>query len=178
MLRSVRLRCAEDSRFGELWELYQDSFPRKERRPFPWQKEAMRREEAFHCLRLEDGGGLAGLMFYWQLPFCRYLEHFAIAVNRRGQGLGRRALELLHRGGGPVILEIEPVVDEGTRRRLSFYQSVGYERLPWPHAQLPFRRGEGDVPMELLSYPTAMTKEQTEAFQAMLRSVVMQYRDA
>lgn len=178
MLRSVRLRCAESPLFGELWQLYQDSFPMEEQRPFLWQKEAMRQEESFHCLRLEDEEGLAGLMFYWEFPFCRYLEHFAIASSRRGQGLGRRALDILHREGSPVILEIEPVVDERTRRRLRFYQSVGYARLPWPHAQLPFRRGGKELPMELLSYPVAMTKEQVEAFQSSLRSIAMQYRDA
>ena len=169
---------AEDSSFMELWHLYQDSFPVEEQRPFLRQQEAMLREETFHCLRLEDEKGLAGLMFYWQFPACLYLEHFAIATARRGQGLGHAALSLLHEKGEPVILEIEPVTDALTRRRLSFYESLGYVRLPWEHAQLPFRRGGSPVPMELLSYPAAMTEAQVRSFQARLASVVMHYRDA
>ncbi len=178
MLRSVRMMSAEDSSFRELWSLYQDSFPVEEQRPFLWQKEAMLREETFYCLRLEDEKGLAGLLFYWQFPACLYLEHFAIASARRGQGLGHAALSLLHGKGKPVILEIEPVADALTRRRLSFYESLGYVRLPWKHAQLPFRRGGSSVPMELLSYPVAMTEAQVRGFQSRLASVVMHYRDA
>lgn len=177
MLQCVRVTSPSDPRFPALWNLYAESFPLEERRPFLCQVEAMEKEEAFHCLHLEDEKGFAGLLFYWILPQGIYVEHLAVEKSRRGQGVGRRVLERIARMGLPVILEIEPVQDAATRRRLHFYESAGYVRLPYEHAQLPFRKGGDPVPMELLSFPSAMPEDEVRAFQAVLREHVMRYRE-
>lgn len=181
MLQVTRMRNAGEPGFAGVWELYRESFPRQERRPFRFHAEAMEREEDFVCLRLHGGTDPAvadGLLFYWHLPQgALYVEHLAIAASKRGQGWGYAALQYLESMGKPIILEIEPVVDDATRRRLRFYESAGYVRLPYPHAQLPFRRGGSPVPMELLCLRQAMPAAEVSSFQHYLQSHIMRYRE-
>lgn len=142
MLQFSRIRDAAHPQFAALWQLYERSFPLEEQRPYRHHAQAMACEEGFVCMRLHDDEGLAGLLFYWELPQgCLYLEHLAVCSQRRGQGIGHQLMDLIASWHKPVILEIEPVVDISTQRRLRFYQSCGYVQLPYAHVQLPFRRG-------------------------------------
>lgn len=183
MLQAVRLHSAAEPCFRQVWRLYEKSFPLEERRPFPFHAAAMEKESGFVCLRLyEDAGTDAlaadALLFYWLLPKAGvYVEHLAVSPEKRGQGIGHAALQWLENLGQPVILEIEPVADARTRRRLHFYESAGYVRLPYPHAQLPFRRGGAPVPMELLSLRQPMPEAEVARFQEYLERHIMQYRE-
>lgn len=181
MLHTTRIRNAEDPGFPRVWGLYEESFPLGERRPYPFHVEAMEKEDGFVCLRLHGemaADAADGLLFYWHLPQgALYVEHLAIAASKRGQGWGHAALQYLESLRKPVILEIEPAVDALTRRRLRFYESAGYVRLPYPHAQLPFRRGGKPIPMELLSLRQAMSSREVTSFQQYLQSRIMRYRE-
>jgi len=179
MLQARRIRNVADPSFPEVWRLYEKSFPLEERRPLSCQAQAMEREENFVCLRLQDGqGAFLGLLFYWLLPQGGiYVEHFAIDEGWRGQGLGRSALQMLAAQGRPVILEIEPVADAMTQRRLRFYESCGYVRLPYSHAQLPFRPGAASVPMVLMGLQPPMGEAEVRSFRQYLQNHIMQYRE-
>lgn len=157
---------------GEWWQLYEAAFPPSERRGAV-QHAAALADTAFHCLHLADAGGFAGLLSYWLWPGLCYVEHLAICESRRGQGLGHRALELLPQ---PFILEIEPVVDAATARRLAFYESCGLVRLPQPHVQLAYQAGQPEVPLWLLSNP-ALSEAEVQRFEELYHAGPMRYRD-
>lgn len=147
---TTRLTSMQGAAAHEWWQLYEAAFPACERRGAA-QHAAALADPAFHCLHLADSqGGFCGLLSYWNLDSLCYVEHLAIVPERRGQGLGRQVLALLPR---PLILEIEPVVDAVTARRLAFYESCGLERLPQHHVQLAYQAGQLDVPLWLLSFP-------------------------
>lgn len=177
-LKLVRVDRSSDAALLEAWELYESSFPRKERRSRTQHLRAME-DPAFVCLVLQDGQGMAGLLFVWETDAFVFVEHLAVQPTRRGRGIGHSALELLHQRAGarPVILEIEPVVDEATARRCRFYESCGYVRLPYPHEQLPFHVGEPPVPLTLLSFPRAVSETEVAAFETCLQERIMRYRD-
>lgn len=157
---------------GEWWQLYETAFPASERRSRV-QHAAALQDAAFHCLHLADEEGFAGILSYWQWPGLSFVEHLAIVESRRGQGLGHRVLELLPQ---PFILEIEPVVDAPTARRLAFYESCGLVRLPQPHVQLAYQAGQPDVPLWLLSKP-ALSEAEVQRFEQLYHAGPMRYRD-
>ena len=66
-------------------------------------------------------------MLYWETPDFRYIEHFCILPALRGQRYGSRALSMLP-NDRPVILEIDPPVDEIAIRRKAFYERCGSQR--------------------------------------------------
>lgn len=135
--------------FESAWELYTSAFPESERHSRSWFLEALKREPAFHASVFPYGGQLGALLFFWRTEYFVYVEHLAVTPSIRGRGLGKGVLSLLS-GNVPVILEIEPVVDEVTMGRLQFYERAGFSRLPYPHCQPPYHPNQKPLPMELL----------------------------
>ncbi len=174
-----RLSSVEDPLFAECWALYEASFPAEERRTLACHAAAMAEQGAgaFHCLRLEDGGSFAGIAFYWQGAGFIYVEHLAICPERRGQGLGHKALDFLRTQGVALILEIEPVADAATERRWRFYRSAGFHRLPFYHLQPVYRRGDAPLRLELLSYPHAMEEAEVAAYESFMQELVGHYTE-
>lgn len=169
----TRIDSAQHPLADEWWALYESAFPATERRRAA-QHTAALQQTSFHCLHLADAAGFVGLLSYWQWDSLVYVEHLAINPERRGQGLGHAVLELLP---APAILEIEPVVDEPTLRRLAFYESCGFVRLPQPHIQLAYQAGLPAVPLWLLSRPV-LSEAEVAAFEQFYHEYPMQYRDA
>ena len=178
-LSASRLRNAEHPLYEAAKQLYESSFPREERRSDPQHRRALA-DEAFHSLALSDERGLAAILYYWQHPDFTFIEHLAVCPERRGCGIGHRVLRMAAEQlspDRPVILEIEPAVDERTRRRLRFYESCGYRRLPDYHEQQPYHAGLEPLPMELLLLPQGGACRRPDAFEDYLLTRVMQYRD-
>lgn len=172
MMQVTRILSPQHPLAGEWWQLYKAAFPACERRGRV-QHAAALQDAVFHCMHLADEAGFAGILSYWQWPGLCYVEHLSIAESRRGQGLGHQALELLPL---PCILEIEPVVDAATARRLAFYESAGLVRLPQPHVQLAYQAGQPEVPLWLLSKP-ALCEAEVARFEQLYHAGPMRYRD-
>ncbi len=178
-LSARRLCSTADPVFAECWQLYESAFPEAERRSLACQRVAMAEQGAgaFHCLRLMQGGEFVGILFYWKTQAFIYVEHLAVCPGRRGQGMGHLALELVCGQGLPVILEIEPVEDAATERRWRFYRSAGFHRLPYPHLQPLYHRGDTPMALELLSFPHAMSASEVAAYEDFMRAVVGHYTE-
>ena len=177
MVQCVRLTDVSDPLFAEAWRLYEAAFPFAERRPPALHAAAMVAEHDFVCLALQHNGVFAGIIFYWLFADCVYVEHLAIAEALRGRGLGKAALAILRQCGKPVVLEIEPVTDAATQRRLRFYEGAGYHRLPYEHYQQPYHRGESALRLELLSYPLPAEAKLIASFEQDFAAKPMLYRD-
>ena len=173
MLRTTVISQTKHPLFAEWWQLYETAFPASERRSLR-QHAAALEHPAFSCMHLADAGGFAGIMAAWQWQGMLFLEHLAISPERRGQGLGHQALALLQ---GRVVLEIEPVADAVTERRLRFYQDCGFCRLVYPHVQLAYQTGQPDIPLWLLSRPL-LTAAEVQHFEQEYHAGPMIYRDS
>ena len=105
----IRLTGPADPRLEDAFALYEISFPLHERRTRPAQAARLSHPEYRYTL-LYEGDQFQGILLYWEGPGFRYVEHFAIARELRGRGIGAQALEQLSGQGIPVILEIDPPV--------------------------------------------------------------------
>lgn len=135
-------------------------------------------EPGFECVQVSRNAQAVGLVFYWQLSQCLFVEHLAVDAACRGQGIGKAVLRWLQAKGRPIVLEIEPVTDSTTQRRLRFYTSAGFIELHMEHVQLPYHADSAAVPMRLLSWPIAMLPGEVGAFEKELRERVMCYADS
>lgn len=167
----TRIQSSAHPLAKEWWQLYVAAFPASERRSAEHHAAALS-DAAFHCLHLADENGFAGILSYWGLGCVTYVEHLAIAPELRGQGLGHQALQLVP---SPFILEIEPVTDTQTARRLAFYESCGLVRLPQPHVQPAYQAGLPEVPLWLLSHPV-LDAAAVAHFEEQYLAVPMRYR--
>lgn len=106
----IRLTDGADPRYARARALYNRSFPFHEQREERSQLNILEAPE-YQYLLIYDGDLWVGLMLCWETETFIYVEHFCTFPELRGQGYGRRALEVLGRRGKTVILEIDPPTD-------------------------------------------------------------------
>lgn len=142
-----------------LLDLYKLAFPPKERRPWTSIGEMAAFMAAHPQMRLriiESDGAFAGFMIYWHLSAgLRYVEHLATLPEMRGNGLGAKLIESLTSiPETHVILEVEPPVDELTKRRIGFYRRLGFTLHDTiPYIQPPYCSGQPSVSLCLMTAP-------------------------
>lgn len=148
-----------DTAFG----LYTNAFPYLERRDVQEHCRILKKSD-YHMDVLADEDGFAGIVFYWETADFLFLEHLATVPEKRGNGFGGAALELLKAKEKPIILEIEPPVDELTRRRLGFYERNGLVLNPYRHIQAKYHPGDENLELKILSWPRMLTQDEYDAF--------------
>lgn len=179
----TRIRASDHPLFPPAWEIYEKSFPHAEKRSLEGQYRVLARN-AYHLDVWRDTNAVViGLMGWWDFPGARYLEHYAIAPEARSGGYGSRILkEWMGNEDKRVILEIDPVVDEISRRRRAFYERLGFAENPMEHAQPPYRRhglSQGEradkeewIPLRVLSWPGPIDRAEYAAFRRVLETDV------
>jgi ribosomal protein S18 acetylase RimI-like enzyme len=161
-------------RWNKVWKLYEDSFPVAERRKEEDQLRAFS-DEQFFPLSAWEGGELVGLLFYWEWDSYRYLEHLAINPELRGQSYGSQLLRYLRDSEHTIILEIDPLTNELSVRRLQFYERAGFTLTPYRFVHLPYRLNVEPIELLIVSYPRMITRAQHEGFLRFLSEVVIKY---
>lgn len=162
--------------FKEAFEICEDSFPLSERRKLPEQIKAFECPD-YHFNILSEGGGVSGFITYWETDGFIYIEHLAIKRSLRGTGAGSAAVNSVKCGRKPLILEIEPPVDEITIRRRHFYERLGFTENPFSHYQLPYNREGGGCELKILTYPRKITDGEYEKFYDYFKNTVMKYSE-
>ena len=162
---------ANDKFYTQAYALYRASFPYLERRDKDGHNWVMAKKD-YNFGVILDGNEFWGIMLYFETEQFVYLEHFAVLENKRGNGIGSTALNLLKQKGKTVILEIEEPIDDLTIRRLNFYKRNGFILTNHYHIQAKYHKGDKDLPLKILSYPTAISKSEYISFNDYLKSEV------
>lgn len=172
MLKAVRMLNADSPHYPSFQKAYAASFPENERRS-PSSQRAALRDARYRLDAWLDEDRFIGFMGWWDFDEFRYIEHVAVAPEARSGGYGGLILtQWRDASEKPVLLEIEEVVDDLTRRRLGFYQRLGFKEVPGVHIQ-PAYQGDGPAPaMQVLSWPVPITESQRREFVALLHAEV------
>lgn len=170
----LQIDAGDKNRWDEVWELYEESFPIEERRKVEDHLRACN-DERFFPISVWDGKQLVGLMFFWEWDKYRYLEHLAVNPNIRGNGYGTQLLNYLRNSNHTIILEIDPLINELSVRRLQFYERSGYTLTPYRFEHLPYRLDGIKQELLILSYPKMITKEQHNDFLKFVGEEVIKY---
>ncbi len=150
--------------FPSVWRIYEFSFPLCERRTLEDQKRIFSDQSYFLDAWIEDGK-VVGIIGWWNCENLRFVEHYAIAPEYRSSGYGSSFLsEWINDSITPVLLEIEPVVDEITQRRKKFYMNLGFLENNIKHKQPPYHKETGYVEMQIMSYPRLIEEKDYQTF--------------
>ncbi|MDR2982143.1 MAG: GNAT family N-acetyltransferase [Puniceicoccales bacterium] len=152
MPKKIRIDSTTHPRFAEFWSIYEHSFPLCERRDLSHQKTIFQNQT--YCLEawLKDDQFI-GFIGWWSHPHFAYVEHYAINPNLKSKGYGTRLLQdWMKTAPTPIVLEIEPLTDETTRRRFKFYQKLSFVKTPFQHQHPSYHPGLPPVDLNLLSY--------------------------
>lgn len=167
-----RLTTGEGERYQKAMELYEASFPPHEQRNSVSQEKLMEDGE-YHFNLIYEEAEFVGILLCWETERFIYVEHFCILPEMRSRGCGQKALALLHQYGKPVILEIDPPVDQLSLRRKAFYERAGYRENSFLHVHPPYREKREGHPLTVMSFPDGLSDEEYEAFNRYLCERVM-----
>lgn len=148
----IPITDTQTSLYMDLLALYKDAFPEVERRDEDALTKMVKSCPNFHANVLLHEEEFVGLLNYWQLSECVYIEHLATLPHLRGQNLGGQALEALKACvQQPLLLEVEHPEDDLSRRRIGFYQRHGFDIVDKDYIQPPYRSGDSGLPLWLLT---------------------------
>lgn len=169
----IKLQTSAAPHYQQALTLYRSSFPWHEQREEASQLRILSHPE--YCFGLiREADAFIGLMLYWENEMFRYVEHFCILPELRGQGYGHRALARLCADQKPVILEIDPPTDEISRRRRTFYERTGFNSNPYAHVHPPYHTGHAGHELVVMSRPGVLTEDLYLAFSDYLTKTVME----
>ena len=172
-MRTERITTAAHPLFPAAMSLYKESFPFHEQRE-PASQHAIMQHKEYHFLAVfDDADAFVGLILCWETEEFIYVEHFCIDSTLRNQGFGSRALQLLLETGKTVILEIDPPVDDISRRRKGFYERCGFAANPYPHIHPPYHQDLSGHALVVMSAPNPIGDEAYKGFSAHLQETVM-----
>lgn len=177
-MQFIRLTTSQDPRYAAALALYSTAFPVHEQR-LAASQQAILQHPAYQFRLICEDGAFAGILLGWEMDAFFYAEHFAIAPEKRNRGCGELALRQLQREcttkGQSIILEIDPPVDDISRRRKGFYERCGFQENPFPHVHPPYRPEHAGHALAVLSCPERLSQAQYDDFYRYLCDTVMDH---
>lgn len=163
MIEIKQVKTTDQAHYAFLEELMHTAFPQQERRDTPQQREYSDNNPIFHSNILLENGKPIGMISYWNMGDFYYIEHFAIDPSLRNGGYGKRVLESIkEKLQGPIVLEVEEPTDEMSTRRINFYKRLEFTLHEKPYMQPPYRQGDTELPMFLMTYGAINMEEDFE----------------
>ena len=157
------LQRINETDFPEIYRIMQASFSDDEYRPYDEQL-ALFEEPEYRIYYMP-----AGFLAVWEFESFIYIEHFAVDPALRNSGTGSAMLqELVKQYQKPICLEVELPEDELTRRRIGFYERNGFVFNEYSYIQPPISKGKSPVPLRIMTYGSAITREEFQKMKEIL----------
>jgi Acetyltransferases len=159
------VKNTEHPLFSKAWNLYKKSFPPEERRQLRTQRKIMNNPLYHFEIIIADNDEFIGFILWWNFENIRYVEHLATLPRLRGKGYGQHILKrFTSRPETPILLEVEHPYTDINKRRICFYQRLGFVVNEYEYKQPPHKKSGNYVPLILMTYPNVISKENIELF--------------
>jgi Acetyltransferases len=173
MIQIETLTAITDCYLEFVEELYNSSFPPEERRNFDELLRLCQNESRQAFNLIVKGGSPAGFLITWNLDEFIFLEHFAVDHHLRGRGIGKESIRLWLSGQHlPVVLEVEPPVHADQKRRILFYEQLGFLLYEVEYWQPPYSPEKNAVRLFLMSYGEIDVVKKLDGITAKLKQFV------
>ena len=165
-----RITQTSDPLYEKALHLYSISFPSHEQRESLSQEQVLQ-QDAYHFDVICDSGEFIGEILYWDIGGAFYIEHFCVLSAMRNKHYGQKILNAYQ--PTPLILEIDPPVDELSIRRKGFYERCGFVANPYYHIHPAYHRGHAGHELVIMSSPEMLKPDEYERFNHYLQDTVM-----
>lgn len=173
----INLKPVKEENFSKVYERLIDAFPYEERRDEADEKKCFLKEQ-FNFCEITDNGESVGLIVFWVFSKFLFVEHIAINKEIRGKGYGSKVFELLkEKYNLPIILEAEAPETEMQKKRIKFYENLGFKINSYDYTQPSYHNAES-VPLMVLSFPQLLNEKEFDAFFRETREVVYEVLNA
>jgi GNAT superfamily N-acetyltransferase len=149
-MTSVDIHKPQAAELDELRRIYMTSFPPEERRPW-CDIIAPKRTDCPQLHAIHSNGQSVGLITLWRFEKFTYVEHFALAEEVRGHGIGGQVLDRLIKGEvHPIVVEVERGDSADAQRRIRFYEGHGFQLSAYDYIQPAYAPELPSVPLWLM----------------------------
>ena len=167
----INLKPVTDEKFSSVYKRLIDAFPYEERRDESDEKKCFLKSQ-FNFCEITDDGESVGLIVFWVFSKFLFVEHIAINKEIRSKGYGSKTFELLKTQYNlPIILEAESPETEMQKKRIKFYENLGFKVNSYSYTQ-PSYHNEESVPLMVLSFPQLLSESEFEEFFKTTREIV------
>lgn len=155
-----------------LVHLFESAFPPEERRRTTQLLDLIESGRTT-CHTAYYNGECAAFLTEWNLGDFRYGEYFAVDADMRGQNIGSATMQhVLSLSQQPFVLEVELPDTDIARRRIAFYERIGFVLCEKHYLQPPYNEGFPAVPLRLMEYGGQLTKTDFDQVAHTLHRVV------
>ncbi|MFI3262284.1 MAG: GNAT family N-acetyltransferase [Rikenellaceae bacterium] len=166
MISRVPITRENQPLFVKCWNLYVNAFPEEERRTKEYHLDTLKKIE-FNFEAILDDEKFVGILCWWSFESIRYIEHFATSPELRGAGYGKIILEqFIKENNKPVILEVELPDCTLNKRRIAFYERLGFIFNDCDYAHPPYSNKKDDefLNLKLMTYPKSIDETDVDKF--------------
>lgn len=167
-----RITHREHPMYNEALKLYRNSFPYHEQRETISQDKILCDDEYYFGL-IYDEDAFIGLILYWENDQFIYVEHFCILPEMRNKQYGKKTLSLLMNQQKILLLEIDPPVDDISKRRKAFYERCGFRENSFQHIHPPYHKGNKGHNLVIMTCPERISQDTYDTFNQYLSNKVM-----
>lgn len=159
-MKLIKIKSLKQEEFKEIWKIYEESFPKDERRDLEAQKQVLK-NKLYRLYSINDKNEVIGLIGEWKLPKIYFLEHIAIRKDKRNEGIGSKIIPEYLEKRKQIILETErPEANEMAIRRIKFWKRQGLILNNFDYIQPPYGLDKLPVPLYLMTYPNKLKLEE------------------
>ena len=147
--------------FDEMFHLMQISFPENEYRTYSDQKSLLTNPKYHIITKENEQKNIVAFLAFWSLGDFNFIEHLAVSPTCRGKGTGTKLVsEFMSETSKPIILEIEPPMDDISIKRMKFYEKLGFLLNEYQYFQIPLRKNHSPSELKIMSYPHKLNEEE------------------
>ncbi len=147
--------------FDEIFKIMDEAFPDSEMRSYDNQKKLLQNNRYHMYREYDETGAIIGFLAYWALNSCTFFEHLAVHSQVRGKGIGKSIIsKKLNDVKLPVFLEVELPETDTAKRRIAFYERLGFKLNNFFYEQPALREHETSQQLLIMSYPDAVSDEE------------------
>lgn len=167
----INLKPVTDENFSVVYKRLVDAFPYEERRDESDEQKCFLKKQ-FNFCEITDDGESVGLIVFWVFERFLFIEHIAINEEIRSKGYGSKTIELIKtKYNLPIVLEAEFPETEMQKKRIKFYENLGFKVNSYSYTQPSYHNAES-VPLQILSFPKLLNEKEFDVFFVETRRVV------
>ncbi|WP_236570637.1 GNAT family N-acetyltransferase [Paenibacillus sp. An7] len=153
----------QQEKFDQVFDLMKASFPESEYRDYKNQRKLLS-DPRYQLLTEENKQGeVIAFLAGWEFADFRYVENIAVSPSIRGGGIGKQLMNrFMRQSTFPIVLEVEDPKSDLQRRRVRFYERLGFRLGEYKYVQPPLREEIPGLPLRIMSYPEKLTASQFE----------------
>ncbi len=137
--------------FDNIYKILESSFEPFLHRGYERQKKLLDNEK-YNIITYEENDEILGFLTYWKLDKdTLFVEHFAVAPEKRGYGIGKKIFNDFLKLDGDKFLEVEPPHTEIDKKRIKLYESFGFIFNDNEYYQPIYNEGDDKTRLHIMS---------------------------